>query len=88
MSLLNTNIHPSNIFSYDINPLGNDDKILIPFDKYKEQTIKIDKNYNNRHSEIILTKHIDHIKEMVKKSHGYLNYQFLLIDYLSKNNSK
>lgn len=85
-SHITSNQNTYNHHSYNDTPIGGNDLLLVPFDIYKEQTIKIDMDFKNRHSEIKITKQIDLIKQEVDKSHGFLNMHFKLIDYLSLSN--
>lgn len=85
-SHITSNQNAYNYRSYNDTPIGENDFLLVPFDTYKKQTIQIDKDFKNRHSEIKITKQIESIKHDVDESHGHLNMHFKLIDYLSISN--
>lgn len=77
----------SNYFVYNHEPMSNDDTILMSFNDFKEKTVAYNNYFNNRHSEVSMNKILNSIKDDVKKSHGHLNEQFELIDYLSRGNN-
>ena len=82
------NEHAYNDSYYSDTPLGDDnDILLLPFNQFKKQTQLYDYNFKNKHSDVFMTKVIDTIKKDVDNSHGHLNEQFELIDYLSRSDN-